>query len=208
MGRDETGRQRLVWDVEGIVVPRRTKNRSGNRRLGAEPMAPSGALPCIIGASGWYRCPSPGGRRAPSKADPLGGDQQLGSSPKASDLVSCASAAPRPRCSARATRAGCRSESHQKNWGAKRRHGHPYCKKCCDEARRQVPAGSGNPTPPGRSGGVGLAGGLIGSRCGAGPCGCPRWQIGGWHRSRRPRSRPWIGSPPPRSPSCAAPGDQ
>jgi hypothetical protein len=53
MGRDETGR-RLVWDVEGIVVPRRKKNRTGSRRLGAEPMAPSGALPRIIGASNWY----------------------------------------------------------------------------------------------------------------------------------------------------------
>jgi hypothetical protein len=126
MGRDETGRRRLVWEAVGVVVPRRKKNRFGNRRLGAEPMAPSGALPCVIGAPGCYHCPSPSGRRAPSKADPLGGDQHLGSSPKASDPVSCASAAPRPRCSARATRAGCRSESHHKNWGAKRRRGHPY----------------------------------------------------------------------------------
>ena len=208
MGRDETGRRRLVWEVEGIVVPRRKKNRFGNRRLGAEPMAPSGALPCIIGAPGCYRCPSPGGRRAPSKADPLGGGQQLGSSPKASDLVSCASAAPRPRCSARATRAGCRSESHQKNWGAKRRRGHPYCKKCCDEARSPVPAGSGNPTPPGRSCGVGLAGELIGSAVAL--------DLVDVHGGKSEAGTDLVGhqldlgsgSPRPRSPSGAPPGGQ
>jgi hypothetical protein len=52
MGTDETGRQQLVWEVEGIVVPRRKKNRFGNRRLGIESMAPGGALPCIIDATG------------------------------------------------------------------------------------------------------------------------------------------------------------
>ena len=81
------------------------------------------ALPCVIGASDWYRF-QPGARPATSKADPLGGGQKLTSSPTASDVVSSTTAAPRPRCSGRATRAGCRSDSHQKNWGAKRRRGH------------------------------------------------------------------------------------
>jgi hypothetical protein len=66
-----------------------------------------------------------------------------GHSPGATDVMPSASEAPRRGRSARALRAGCRSEPHGKNWGATRR-----VEQC--EVREAVPEG-------GKPGGVGPA---------------------------------------------------
>jgi hypothetical protein len=143
--QDGAGHQRSASDVENAAENGRAENHPVLPGPGVRASEPHGALPCrptqLAGVPVRHRAHDCRRVRLKPLSRPGGGHPP----PGATDLRS-ASGAPRPGRSARAPRAGCRSELHEKNWGATR---HVEQAKNKGLALGGVPGGVGPSDPSG-----------------------------------------------------------
>ena len=135
MERDRTAHRRPAWDRRQRCRYRANEG-SHRQSKSLHRTDGTGANAVLFHPRRWFAPLSITGRTAVAEEDGSPGrGRAAGSSPAAHDVASNASAAPRPRYSAEAARAGRRSKSHEKNWGAKRHHAYARYEKCCNEAR-------------------------------------------------------------------------